>query len=215
MSGKPQRPSLRRLGCIVAMLVHHTACALGGYAGPQIVVSSRGQVSLEIMVAAGLGPILTDQTTQDRKVAIRWLGIDGSVGYNFNNRKIAAGFGNFFSVGNRPAFAPTGHESHIGIRFRYGGGHGFQAGFHLQYAHVRVLTADRDFPRCPAEGSETQSWLGPTLGAEMLWSDRGKTRRANFIVGTAYGRDYFYQSGGRPSPCTELDTAAQSSTARH
>lgn len=195
-------------GCI-ALLALHSACATGGYAGPQIVVSSKGEVSLEVMVTAGTGPLLTDSTTGNRTSVIRWLGLDAFIGYNFSAGKLVGGLGNVMSVGSRPAFATSGHEARFGTRFRFGGGHGFQGGFHVHYAHVRVLQTTRDFPTCPAEGSESQFWMGPTIGAEMLWTNRdnnrGEAMSANFLVGTAMGRDLFSQGGFMLSACGEPD----------
>lgn len=194
------------LGCCVVMLVLHAACATGGYGGPQIVVSSKGEVTLEVMVTAGTGPLLTDSTTHNRTSVIRWLGLDASIGYNFSAGKVVGSVGNVLSLANRPAFATSGHESRIGTRFRFGGGHGFQGGFQLHYAHVRVLEATRDFPTCPAEGSESQSWMGPAIGAELLFNrstNRREPMSGNLVVGTVVGRDLFAQGGFMHSACGE------------
>lgn len=192
--------------CCALMLVH-SACATGGYAGPQIVVSSKGEVSLEIMATAGTGPLLTNPTTHHRTSVIRWLGLDAFIGYNFHNRKLVGGFGNALSLASRPAFALSGHESRIGTRFRFGGGHGFQGGFHVHYAHARVVYAERNFPVCAAEGSESQSWMGFAIGAEVLWgkraNNRGQAMTPNLVVGTVFGHDKFYQGGFMLSACGE------------
>ena len=204
----PSRRSLL-LGCFIVTLALYPACAFGGYAGPQIVVSSKGQVTLEVMVTAGTGALLTNSTTRNRTSVIRWLGLDAFIGYNFSAGKLVGGLGNVMSVGYRPAFATSGHEARFGSRFRFGGGHGFQGGFHVNYAHVRVLEAKRDFPTCPAEGSESQFWMGPTIGAEIWGTNRGNNRgeamSANFLVGTAMGSDSFSQGGFMLSACGEPD----------
>ena len=203
----PARPLLL-LGCFIGSLATNPACATGGYAGPQIVVSSKGEVSLEVLVSAGIGETFTNTTTRNRSYAIR-SNLEAFIGYQFNVGKLVGGFGNVLNISSRPAFATSGHDFRVGSRFRFGGGRRFQGGFTLQYAHVRVLEATREFPTCPARGIEYQSWTGPAIAAEMLLSKRGNNRgaaiNANVVVGTVLGRDRFSQgrfplrSCGEPS----------------
>jgi hypothetical protein len=201
----PSRPLLL-LGCFIVTLALYPACATGGYAGTQIVIGSNGDVNLEIMTTVAAEPLFTNPPTRNRTV-FRFLGLDALIGYNFKTNKLVGGLGNVINISHRPALALSGLESRIGTRFRFGGGHGFQGGFFAHYAHAVVVYADRDFPTCTAQRSESQYWLGFAGGAEILWTKRGNNRGAaigaNFLVGTAYGRDRVSRGGVMLSACGE------------
>lgn len=174
------------------------ACATGGYAGPQFVVSTDGEMSLEVMATAAVGPISVD-ANRDRTTAVRMLGLDAFVGYNLTTSKLVGGFGNTFNISLRSTSADSGHEFRIGSRFRFGGGHGFQLGVHWSYAFVRALKTKRDVERCPAEAARTEfpAWLAPALGIEVLFSKPrvpgASDMRGNFSFGTVAGGDNFLQ----------------------
>ena len=155
----------------------------------------------------GGGAVVYKLDQRNRTAVFRVLGLDAFIGYNFSTNKVVGGLGNVMSIGYRPAFATSGHEAQFGSRFRFGGGHGFQRGFFAYYTHALLWYAERDFPACADQGSESQYWLGFAGGAELLWTKRGNKRgtamSANLLVGTAYGRDRVSLAGVMRSGCSE------------